>query len=75
MQKSQTVAFSLSDDDKAVPPINSYQYYAALKKNNIPAAMYVFPKGGHGWGMKADFAYHAQMLTLLDMWLNDIKKK
>lgn len=65
----------LSDDDKAVPPINSYQYYASLKKQNIPAAMYIFPEGGHGWGMRDSFKYHEQMLTLLEMWLNDVNKK
>lgn len=65
----------LSDDDKAVPPVNSYQYYAALKKQDIPAAMYIFPEGGHGWGMRESFKYHEQMLTLLEMWLNDINKK
>jgi len=65
----------LSDDDRGVPPINSYQYYAALKKQDIPAAMYVFPEGGHGWGMRESFKYHEQMLTLLGMWLDDIIKK
>lgn len=65
----------LSDDDGAVPPMNSYQYYDALKKQGIPAAMYIFPEGGHGWGMRESFKYHEQMLTLLEMWLNDINKK
>lgn len=59
----------LSDDDKSVPPANSVFYYEALKKKNIPATMYVFPKGGHGWGMNIDFEYHSQMLHLLGMWL------
>lgn len=59
----------LSDDDKSVPPANSVFYYEALKKNNIPATMYIFPKGGHGWGVNIDFEYHSQMLHLLGMWL------
>jgi len=59
----------LSDDDKAVVPQNSISYYQALKKNNIPATMYIFPSGGHGWGMNETFKYHNQMLTLLKMWL------
>lgn len=59
----------LSDDDKSVSPVNSIFYYEALKKNNIPATMYIFPKGGHGWGMNTDFEYHSQMLHLLGMWL------
>lgn len=65
----------LSDDDGSVQPDNSIEYYKALKRNNIPAAMYIFPKGGHGWGMRENFKYHSQMLTLLEMWLQDIKEK
>lgn len=65
----------LSDDDKVVLPVNSTLYYDALKQNDVPATMYIFPRGGHGWGMKSDFTYHTQMLTLLDMWLDGIKTK
>jgi acetyl esterase/lipase len=64
----------LSDDDTTVLPVNSTRYYDALKRNNIPASMYIFPKGGHGWGMNKSFEYHTQMLTLLDMWLQGIGK-
>lgn len=65
----------LSDDDTSVQPENSICYYQALKQNNISATMYVFPRGGHGWGMRENFSYHTQMLTLLEMWLKDIQKK
>lgn len=65
----------LSDDDKAVLPVNSIAYYEALKKNDIPATMYIFPQGGHGWGMRDNFTYHTQMLALLQMWLKDIQNK
>lgn len=62
----------LSDDDKTVPPSNSDAYYSALKKNNVPAAMYIFPTGGHGWGFKKDFKYHEEMKTLLSRWLDEV---
>lgn len=65
----------LSDDDQAVVPANSIGYYEALKKYNIPATMYIFPEGGHGWGMKKEFKYHTQMLDVLGMWLKDINSK
>lgn len=65
----------LSDDDKSVPPINSIKYYDALKKNNVPATMYIFPEGGHGWGMRDNFKYYQQMLSLLEMWLKDMNEK
>lgn len=62
----------LSDDDPAVSPKNSTNYYNALKEKNIPATMYIFPSGGHGWGMKPDFEYHDQMLALLSLWLKKL---
>ncbi len=62
----------LSDDDRVVVPANSSLYYDALKANGVPAAMYVFPVGGHGWGMKPDFKYHREMLALLEAWLESL---
>jgi acetyl esterase/lipase len=59
----------LSDDDRAVVPENSIVYYEALKRNGIPAAMYIFPSGGHGWGFRENFTYHKQMTDLLSAWL------
>lgn len=41
----------LADDDNAVPPRNSIEFYSALKKFNIPAEMHIFRSGGHGFGM------------------------
>lgn len=63
----------LSDDDLSVSPQNSTAYYKALNSNNIPATMYIFPKGGHGWGFKKEFSYHEEMKTLLGKWLDDLK--
>jgi dipeptidyl aminopeptidase/acylaminoacyl peptidase len=40
-----------SGDDGAVPAGNSLIYYQALTRNNIPAELHVYPKGGHGYGM------------------------
>lgn len=62
----------LSDNDNAVVPENSILYYQALKSNNIPATMYIFPTGGHGWGVKDTFKYKNEMLTLLKMWMETI---
>jgi acetyl esterase/lipase len=62
----------LSDDDRAVLPENSIRYYQALKANGIPAALYIFPTGGHGWGWNENFAFRKQMLELVAAWLKDI---
>ena len=42
----------LADDDKSVPPRNSVEFYLQLKKNNVPAEMHIFAKGGHGFGIR-----------------------
>lgn len=59
----------LSDDDTAVPPTNSAQYYIALKKAGVPASLHIYPSGGHGFGYRASFKYHADMLKELSEWL------
>ena len=38
-------------DDKTVLPENSINYYLALKKNNVPAELHIYEKGGHGFGL------------------------
>jgi acetyl esterase/lipase len=38
-------------DDGAVPVQNSLRFYGACIKNNVPAEMHLYPKGGHGFGM------------------------
>lgn len=40
-----------SMDDKAVPWQNSMLYTEALHKQGVKAALHLFPKGGHGFGM------------------------
>ena len=59
----------LSDDDTGVPPVNSTMYFEALKAQGIPAALYIFPVGEHGWGFQPSFAYHEQMKSLVGSWL------
>lgn len=63
----------LSDDDQSVPTYNSVEYYKALNNNKVPAVMYIFPVGGHGWGFRESFKYHEEMKTLLGKWLDDLK--
>ena len=38
-------------DDATVPVENSIRFYQACIKNQVPAEMHVYPKGGHGFGM------------------------
>ena len=58
-----------SDDDKTVPPMNGVNYYAALHAAKVPASLFIYPSGGHGWGYRPKFRYHREMLADLDAWL------
>lgn len=40
----------LASDDDVVPPVNSYDYAAALSAHHVPVSMLVVPVGGHGFG-------------------------
>lgn len=59
----------LSDDDTVVPSPNSVNYYLALRKNGVKASMYIYPSGGHGWGIRENFKYHNEMMSDLSAWL------
>ncbi|MCK5731349.1 MAG: alpha/beta hydrolase [Draconibacterium sp.] len=41
----------LADDDNAVVPRNSVEFYLKLKENNVAAEMHIFQEGGHGFGI------------------------
>lgn len=59
----------LADDDGAVPPRNSIEFYMALKKHNIPAEMHIFSKGGHGFGMNKKNLPVDQWPNLFAQWM------
>ena len=60
---------ALSDDDKAVMPANGVNYYLELYRHDVPASLHVYPSGGHGWGIRPNFKFHATMLQELKDWL------
>ena len=64
----------LSNDDRAVPPINSILYYQALKYNGVKAAMHVYPEGGHGWVCREGFRYTKDWQHQLKRWMEFINK-
>jgi len=71
--KTPKTLLLLPDDDKTVPPINSVLYYEALKAQHIPAAMYIFPNGSHGFGSHETFEYNKIMWELIAQWLKHIE--
>ena len=58
-----------SDDDQVVVPRNSVEFYLALKRNNIPAVLYVIPDGGHGWGTNPSKPQYPEWSVPLKSWL------
>lgn len=40
----------LSQDDKAVPPINGISYYQRMIDCGVQGELHIFTEGGHGWG-------------------------
>lgn len=66
--KTPRTFITWSEDDRTVKPANSHIFYEALKKQNIPVEAKIFPTGGHGWGIKLSFTYHAEMLLALKQW-------
>lgn len=50
-----------AQDDDVVPVGNAMAYYDACTKLKVPAEMHLYPKGGHGFGMKNT--------TTKDLWM------
>ena len=61
-----------SDDDKVVVPHNSIEFYSALKRNHIPAVLYIIPDGGHGWGTNPSQPQYPEWSAPLKAWLTKI---
>lgn len=59
----------LSEDDDVVQPGNSINYYTELYRHDVPASMFIYPDGGHGFGIRTAFPYHFEMLANLRAWL------
>ena len=63
----------LSTDDRVVPPVtNGVAYYSAMRRAGNNCALYAYPSGGHGYGIRKNFAFHEQMLCDLKAWLATI---
>lgn len=60
---------ALSDDDQAVLPMNGANYYMECYRHDVPATLHIYPTGGHGWGYRATFDFHIEMLQELKAWL------
>lgn len=60
---------TFANDDSLVNPDNGINYYLQLYRNDVPASLYIFPDGEHGYGSQTTFRYHSQLLMELESWL------
>jgi pectinesterase len=58
-------------DDGTVPVENSIRFYQACIKNQVPAELHLYPKGGHGYGMYNKTTDDSWMERLRN-WLNKL---
>jgi acetyl esterase/lipase len=56
-------------DDKGVSVKNSLVYLEGLVKNNIPAELHVFQKGGHGFGLAINKGTESSWPDLCIKWM------
>jgi len=61
-----------SADDKAVPVMNSIGYFRGLQKNNVPAELHIFQKGGHGYGLSPNGGTESSWPGLCLKWMKQI---
>jgi acetyl esterase/lipase len=58
-----------ADDDRAVLPDNSVDFYSALRRAGVPAELHIYSKGGHGFGLATDDPVLFTWTVHLAQWL------
>lgn len=59
-------------DDKTVVVRNGQRFYEELKKNKVPAEIYLYEQGGHGFGMNNKTS-EVKWMDLLEQWMRSNK--
>ncbi len=60
---------AVARDDGAVTPRNSILFYEQMRAKHRPAALHVYPSGGHGWAVRLTSEYRGAVLDDLSAWL------
>ena len=61
-----------SSDDTDVPVENSLSLYRSLHEKNIPSALHIFPKGGHGFALAPHTPIINEWPNLLVNWIQNL---
>ena len=67
--------FLLADDDLRVSTVNSMLYYKRVRHFGIPAAIYTFPSGGHGFWYRDRYKYKEETYPMIIRWIEEHKAK
>jgi acetyl esterase/lipase len=62
----------LAGNDKAVDPRNSIQFYLALLRNRVSAALHIFPQGAHSIALRNTPGSTTLWPQLCEAWLEEI---
>ncbi|WP_183576911.1 alpha/beta hydrolase [Mucilaginibacter sp. X5P1] len=65
--------FIIQTEDDPIDVQNALTYYSELKSFKVPAEMHLYPKGGHGYGMRTTESGLASYPELLQTWLLNTK--
>ena len=66
-------AFIMQTEDDPINAENALYYYQALKKVKVQAEMHLYPKGGHGYGIRSKTGGISAYPQLIEKWLADNK--
>ena len=58
-----------AQDDRGVPVENSLLFYKALRKENVPVEIHLYPKGGHGFSLAIKNKHLSTWTTRLTDWV------
>ena len=62
-------AILIHTGDDRVSSLGPVAYYAALKKAKVSSELHIFPKGGHGYGLRPSENAVSKWPKLVDGWL------
>jgi acetyl esterase/lipase len=65
--------FIMQTEDDPINVENALYYYLALKKTKVQAEMHLYPKGGHGYGIRNKTGGTSVYPKLIEKWLADNK--
>jgi acetyl esterase/lipase len=61
-----------TDEDEAVPPENSVNFYLALRRARVPAELHIYRTGQHGVGLAQEYPLLKSWPDLVESWMRGL---